>query len=539
MANLVGSIFSNVANGATNLHKEKYSAEGRQRQQEEREAAKLRAAERAAAFQQTKVDTLTDEQVNLTQETTTQELKLLKQQQHQAMAENAKRTVYSAFDRYTGDHNTRHLNTALQELKSNPAGKRIFGDITRVDPITKEDTNLLVQKGLDPTLVLENEELRQQLIKTVKADGSVTIEDLGELFAMSGYHRYTSDREIERQRKVATIVSAFRNNGLKTETERSAHRQAVNEGLEPGTDEYNIRFQQIFSKLNTDDSTMNFSTKDEREAERLTLAAGVEKDSPEWEDTYNSNYHDIIARNRQTSDSRKMDEVEQTKIAIKDKASKLEQGSFFKINFADPNNFELKLEFEDEIQRIEKLGGLELDVQAKKDLSYIRQLIAVANTTEGISEAETGLIDRFSRGIKNYTTNNVDGLKAVAAYGAYRNTVRHALYGSALSGEEIKAFTQQFGTLGQQTGPVLAQFSVALTQLKAKLEGLASTNDSYVSHFRLGADQEQLAVILDSLDERIDFFNRAQAQFKSQATTLTPEEAAELDALFQSTGAEE
>jgi hypothetical protein len=110
--------------------------------------------------------------------------------------------------------------------------------------------------------------------------------------------------------------------------------------------------------------------------------------------------------------------------------------------------------------------------------------------------------------VRTYVSDNVEGLAATSAYNAFRNTVRHALFGSALTQAEISSFNAAYGTLGQQTGPVLQQFVTSLMQVQAKLAALSNLNDPYVVKARLGKNQEELQATIQAIQERIDQFSR-------------------------------
>jgi len=540
---LQSKIFSGVSQELSSQYNEKFSPAGQANQKEERQARKLRASQRESQLADLdQQNSLREDKGNVA----AQEIEILRQENNSIMAGNAQQTSFNAFDRFTGDYDVRHLNTMLTDIKKNPKGKDLFGGILRVDKLTQADNELLQRMGLDPEYVFANPQLANGIVVATRADGTKTIEDMGEIFKMTGYTRYASQRERTRQREVAEIQAMKRDYGYSTATERQAHRVAISKGTEFGTDEYQQAYNTAYTALTARDSTGG--TKDEREAARVVEDEGFATGTPEYDARYNEVYQGIVARDRQTSRSRDLDETEQAKVTINERVDQTEGvDSFFDVDFGKREN---RLKYEDEIRRIERLGASEMSTQDKKDISYIKQLIAVGNQGADLGEAETGFIDRFSRGIKNYVTDNVEGTDATSAYAAYRNIIRNALYGSALTASEIKAFNQQFGNLGQQAGPVLQQFRTAMMQVKAKLESLYATNDSYVTHFRMGVDQEELGQIVDALDERIEFFRRAeggipeptaeelanQDEPAQDEVLLSDEERAELDGIFNPGG---
>ena len=127
----------------------------------------------------------------------------------------------------------------------------------------------------------------------------------------------------------------------------------------------------------------------------------------------------------------------------------------------------------------------------------------------------TGLFDTWFRDLKKYVTDDVaevDKQAAASAYGAFRNTVRHALFGSALTDGEIKAFNEAFGTLKQSYPAVVTQFKTALQQTRSKLNTISQLNNPYLAHYYLGKSADELDVVIGRLDERIEYMSKLQRQ---------------------------
>ena len=126
----------------------------------------------------------------------------------------------------------------------------------------------------------------------------------------------------------------------------------------------------------------------------------------------------------------------------------------------------------------------------------------------------TGALDTTLRNVKNYisdSTDSVDSVAAQSAYGAYRNTIRHALFGSALTETEVTAFNEAFGTLKQKYPAVLTQFKTSIMQLKSKLQTVADTNNPYIAKYYMGKSAEEVDIIIGRLDERLEMLQRAEA----------------------------
>jgi hypothetical protein len=461
----------------------------------ERATARRIKAEQEAKLQRIKA-TSTPEMVQLEADATKQELLALREKNNQLVRGFVKQRMFDSLDRYSSDNDPKHLTNMLREFKSQGLPTGPLGDIVRFDSLAEIDRTMLEQTGYDADAVLNSPEAKETLMRATFADGTTKLWSADGLKAATGYADYADNRELDRQLKRAKIV------------------KLLQKGRAGG------------------------NTKDEREAARRVAERfpELEEGSAEYESAYNREFDNIIARNRQTSASKQEDEVDVIVANIDRIASERYGADFFELDMSKPQNRRV---FEREIERMERMGELELSESEKKKISSIKQLLAVGGTaSEEISNEETGIIDRFSRKIKKFVSNEVSGIEAESAYAAYRNVLRNALYGSVLTEGEMTAFREQFGDLGQQTGPVLAQFKVALQQLQGELEALANTNNSYVMHFRLGRDAEDLQGMIDGIEERLEFLdefekdkNVIKAPAKQIDTGLSDEDRAALDAI--------
>lgn len=535
--------FAGLARGAANAYKQTQSPEGKAQRAEARVLKEQREQQLAQMkdTEPTEGDYKTQAEINSAQ------LQNALMQAQEANAGLVQQKVYRAFDRFTGDYDPRHLNAMLGDVKKNPQGQRLFGDIVRVDKLTGDDVGLMKQKGLDPELVTNNPELMNGMVKTTTANGKTRIDDLTELFKMTGYEQYASDRELKRQAERARILQMSQKYGARTAKERQAARLAELAGLKVGTEEYQRFVADYIEQGEEPDPEAEFKTKDERAALRALEARDMNPGDEGFVQAYNQEYQRIQQEQQQSSKSRNLDEVDVAVNELNETVQSSFNDDFFDINFND--NRDARLKALPYIRRIEQLGGAELSENDKKTLHYVRGLTTMADPTSELTSEQTGLVDRLVRGVKKYVSDEVGGTAATSAYAAFRNTIRHALFGSVLTDGEIKAFNDQFGNLGQQTGPVLQQFQTALKQLEGKLSALYDTNDPYVIHYRAGVDQGRLVEIMDAIQERIDFFgdisnnaevvetpNEQMPQGNQSETQLTPEQIEQLDALWNQSG---
>ena len=148
-----------------------------------------------------------------------------------------------------------------------------------------------------------------------------------------------------------------------------------------------------------------------------------------------------------------------------------------------------------------------MDTTQKKRVAEIRQLITLGKSGSELTPAETGPLDSLLRDGRKYISDNIEGTDATAAYQAYRNLVRNALFGASLTNNEQAEFDKAFGTLKEQTGPVLAKLRTQLQMLQDELGAIYDSGDEYVMKYRLGMDSDRLVQVMNALDQRLEMFD--------------------------------
>ena len=504
-----------LATGAAQSYRNTLSPEAKTR----RAALKVQkeTAEQELNFQQENKETLAQAKKD--------DLTILMQEQQRTLSDLTKQRTYSAFDRYAGDNDTRHFNIMLQDFKSNPQAKKLFGNITRMDNIVEGDAQI-VSRDLSPgeAQAMENsEDLRNDLVKLTMADGSTKAARLSELAAMTGYTRYADKRTLDRMKELS-IIRRYAQGGKTTAKERRAARIAENESLEEGTPAYETRYLEVLQELN--EKRPPRGTKQEREVQRILNEKGIEEGDEGYIEAYNDEYANVIDRDRETTSEKELSRADEILEGINETFGGEDQ--FFETDFSISRN---RRKVERQMENFERLADVELSTQDKKDLGYIKELVALGEPGSELGNTETGALDRIFIDTKKYVANSVEGIAASSAYAAFRNTIRHALFGSVLTEGEMQSFNEQFGNLKQQTGPVLTQFRTAVEQVRTKLETLRNTNNSHVMYFRTGADEQRLDRIIDALDERIEAFSGFISK-RAPEVNLTPEDTTKLDAIF-------
>ena len=449
----------------------------------------------------------------------------------QAQSQGVKSASYSAFDSYEGDRDTRHLNNFLTDVKQNPMGQKMFGNTVRFDSVTRTPfvESQLSKSGVEDIdgFFADPKNIANYTMAT-RPDGSQELIDMDRVYAATGYTKYMQDiqlAQLERRAKIQKMLREGSSVNGATQQERlmKALREEdpdlstadALEMVKGGSKQRTSRAERIADTLqeeNPDISRMDAleqalklgktGTEDEREAELLAK----EEDIP-----YSQALEQVNQRKERTTAQKSFEEVE----AVKTELDEMFDGNFLDADLSDPK---VRSQVGRKVARIEK--DFPMSAADRKSAIEIRQLSNLASTVgEEITDAETGPLDSLFRSVKKYVSNDIKGVKGVAAYEAYRNTMRHALFGAAQSVGETKNFNKAIGTLAEQTGPVLARFREQTEELKNKLSAIYDLNDEYVAKYRLNMDMDQIASAISALDERLEMFNNYKPTSKTISAT--------------------
>lgn len=425
-------------------------AEGYATGAKDRDAAKVRKAEGQAKLDKMKHAKQTGAVNTEMDAITKQNKEITRVLQEQA--------TFRSLDAYTADFDTRHLNA----VKQHPMLKDKFKDLASIDKIDVfNDLNLLRRNGFEPARFTEEETKENasgRYLKATMANGEKRIVDMMTIYGGTGYTKHLNNQALADLVKRATISKNKGSGKQDTAMVRNAEATAA---AEKRIKEAEAKGEQPAER---DVQVVKFAN---------TKKGGVKTGQIDAAATHTDN---LVK-----------------KFGGRDK--------FFKTDFGERDNF---LDAHHDVAAIEKLEGVTYSSKEKTDLANIRALIAMGDPGANLSDSDTGLIDTTFMKAKKFVSDEVGGVAARSAYAAFRNTVRHALFGSALTEAEIRSFQEAFGGLGQKLGPVLQQFKTALTQVKAKLGSIATMNNPYSAHVRLGVDVQKLDSIIAGIDERIE-----------------------------------
>ncbi len=498
-------IGAGIAQGASNARKNFDSYEIRQAQIQEAKERQQMSKQRmstAAATQPAKQDL---------------EVQELKNQLYTSQKQGLQQRTFDAFRAYEGDKNTKHLNTFLSAAKQNPIGQNLYANAVRFDPIerSRESEDALKRLGIkDVDGYFEDPSAVGNFIWSTDAKGQKEMVDLDKVYAMTGFTQYMQDAELQRMNTRSLIANRMKQGESKqnlTALERVAKLKAEAEGIplheayeqlkSSSTKVTGTETERLAKELMDNTPGLSYvdayeqaiskkrpGSAEEREARRIADEEGRD---------YNEVFEEVKSRNERTTAQKSVDEINTTK----DELDKQFDGSFLDADLSSP---EARRKAGRYISRIEK--DFPMSTEDRRVAVEVRQLRSLGETAgEQITDQQAGPIDSMIRGVKKYLSNDVGGVEGTAAYESFRNTLRHALYGASLTQGEIDAFNSAAGTLKEQTGPVLVKLQTQLGELKNKLEAVYDLNDEYVAKYRLNMDLDEVAGVIDALDERIEF----------------------------------
>lgn len=460
-----------------------------ERERPEREArlqeAQLRQQEAAMRLQ--------EYQQNAPMRQTQEQLQLQENQANlqKLQATLAREQAYQAFRMYGETGDTKVLNNLLRNWKDNPAAANLMGGVVRVDPLTEQDANSLRQIGISDVQGYLSKN-PSTLVKVTNDDGSQQIIDMTQVYAGTGYTQYMDDMELERQAKRALITTRMRQG---TSSGRlGAEERIVQHFMDADP---SLSWTDAYSKVLDMKQGNKGGSETERLARELQAQAAERGEELDPVDAYDL----AVQKTKATSKQKDLGAAEDAKA----KLDEMFNGEYFSADFKDPAT---RRKAEPLVRRIEQLSGAELTVAQQKRLNDIRQLITLGKAGSELTAAETGPLDSMLRDAKKYISDDISGTAATSAYESYRNLVRNALFGASLTDNETAAFNKSFGTLQEQSGPVLAKLRTQLQMLKDELEGLYYSGDEYVTKYRTGMDMDKLTEVLYQLDNRLSLFDK-------------------------------
>ena len=417
-----------------------------------------------------------------TPENITAEVEALRAANRQLAANQAKTASYDAFKRYTSDFNPRHLNDLM---RAEPLVREAFGNPVSFERVNPETDGALINQfnlrageaDAGPGGPSESANSRQQFdprshLKVIDANGNARIQDIRMDMAGAGYFQYLDDQELDRLIKESKLFGD--GDGDKKYAPGSLEKDAdylARQGIEGG--------------------------------DQTKIADNLYKDRIGGNAVY---------------------QQQQADMAVEGVFNQFGgEDEYFNTDFSVTKN---RVSAERYIRRLEKYGGVDIPAADRADYKEIATLIKTGSIAANkLTPEVTGAFDSVYRNVKNYVVDNVDEVDQIvaqSAYASFRNTMRHALFGSALTDTEISSFNEAFGTIKEKYPAVVKQFVTALEQTKSKIESIYSLNNPILTKYYFNKSAEDVAIIIRELDNRIEMFKRT----KGEKVTTDPENPA-------------
>ncbi len=455
------------------------------------------------------------------------EMQNMKNELRQSQSTGMQQMTYSAFTRYDGDGSTRHLNNFLQDAKRNPMGARMFADVVRYDEVVRnpETEAQLKRMGIeDVDGYFEDPRKAGNYVMATGADGSQKMLDMDKVYASTGYTRQMQQEQLK-DLTTRSLINQRMRTGQKASSiskeERIAKKlmeelkipfsEAYKMIQEGGKREASSALERLAKEYQEENPGTDYLDAVEAVSDLKRAGTPEEREAKRAGGDFGEEFEKIKAREDRTTSQKSFEEIE----AVKDQLDTDFGGDFLSANLSDSK---VRSKVGRKIVRIEK----DFPISAKDAATAveIRQLTGLAATAgEEITDAEAGPLDSMFRGVKKYISNEVTGTKGTAAYEAFRNTMKHALFGATQSKGEMQSFQKAAGSLDEQLGPVLVKFRTQIEELKTKLSAVYDMNDEYVAKYRLNMSRDEIAKVLGALDERIDMLDTTQP---TKGEVLTP-----------------
>lgn len=447
------------------------------------------------------------------------------QNQVKAMQMQAlKQDTFAAFDRYSADGDTKHLNTFLQQAKANPVGKTLYSDIVRLDPVQPNQFTKaqLGQMGVDnPDEYLAHPELAKSKVIGTGVDGTQKLLDMNKIYQATGYTEYMTDKQLKQLQVRSQIDLAI--NGPQSAESSMIGRIAKEQGIsltEAAAQFYKMKRpssvgkgsgsaqERIAAQLMEQDPELSWEDSLAKAKTLTTSGSALEREAArlveEQGGNYQDTYSDLKAEKDRTNKRKQLDEAR----TVREKIDQIYGGDFLAKGNLDETT---RRKIGPLITELENLTGKTLSTEEKKTARELRVLFSLGEKAgKGLKEGDVGFIDNTLKNVKKYFTDESSGIENTSAYSTFVNTLRNTLYGATLTTAEMDAFRAAAGSLKQQLGPVLSGLKTQLSTVQEQMKAIADFNDEHVAQYYLGTSLEQVDKTMAAIDERIKMFDSMQ-----------------------------
>jgi hypothetical protein len=445
------------------------------------------------------------------------QMQAMQNQMYQMKAQDLQSKTFNSMRQYDMDQDPRHFNNFLNEARNNPLAS-MWHDYARVDELTdsQESRDLLLKQGNtkeEMEGIFSDLRRNSQYVVATKTDGTKTVMDIDALKKKSGYAAMMAKQEQEAMQRRTSSVERER---FAQEMIRTGKAANLQEGYDlwylsnpeaETTTQYD-RFAEKYREQNPDAG--------EEEVRKAWKASStfVERMGSR-KSAYDSNEMSAAQRREYeaTDEFNKSNTMKQKNLHASNKVREaldgLGGGDFLSLDLSIPAN---KRAARKHILDYEELTGNSIptaDKKAMRGLSKIAMLGKMA--AENLEEEHTGIVSSFLDTIGAYTDDDEHLFaKGTAAYNMMNNTVRHSLFGSALTKTEGKFFAAASGDLKQKFGPVIQKLGVQLEATKHEIQSIIDNNDPYLTKYYFGDENFDAEAAVDAIDLRLAEIDRIQ-----------------------------
>jgi len=379
------------------------------------------------------------------------QLDALTAQNKAIIGKQAKSETYQALDLYySSDGNNKSLNKVLQD---NPVVRNAWkgiSSIQNIDPAT--DQKLLNERGIKP------EDFNSfRYVKGIMPDGKEQLIDMWNMSLGTGYAQYKDEQSLDMMVKRNKLTEETKKPNMSPIEKKSKY--LASQGVEGGSE---------------------------------AKVAG-------------SLYNEEVAGNTPGQLQIADQTVDKLFTTFGD------EDGFFSTDFSNSKN---RVKAMSMIHGLERYYKINIPAAERADIHDLSALTSLAGlAAEKVTEEVTGAFDSMYQTAKNYVSSSVDTIDAVegrAAYAQFRNTTRHALFGSALTASEVQSFNEAFGTIRQKYPAVVASFKTALTQTRDKFQSIYDMNNPILMKYYVNKSPEDISKIIRGLDQRLDLLRTEQ-----------------------------
>jgi hypothetical protein len=433
-------------------------------------------------------------------------------QLRQAQGAQIKSQSYDAFRLYEADGDARHLNTFYTAAKQTPMGANMFGQLARVDSLTRtpETEKMLRASGVeDLDGFFSDPELVKGFVVSTQTNGEKVLTDMNQVYVGTGFTNYMTNERLDTMTKQAMLARQMQTGqSYQNITSRERIAREMSDAL--GIPVYEA-YMQLDKKSDSTSNLQRLASQIQSEFPELSDFEAMDKALKMLKSTETERYAAGIADKTGGDATDVQTDIRERKARttaqknIEATAGVREQIQGMRDEGYDSTDPEQRRKMGRLVTDLEAITGSKMSTEDRRVARELRNLTQLGGTAGAeITDKETGPLDYMLKNFKMYVSDEVGGTTATTSYEQFRNVFRNALYGATLTDAEIQAFTRAAGSLSQQRGPVLVALRTQMQSVKNNIQSIYDKNDPDIADHYLGMSLEDADGVIEALDQRID-----------------------------------